>query len=112
VFHAVEASTLSCIVTRSGLAGGPNRLPLVPIEHFVWTTHAVLRLDERHLSQSDIENAIREGHGGRHINDGQADWLIEGITAYGVRFEAIYDHPVGDDETTARIVSAWRVESP
>jgi hypothetical protein len=71
----------------------------------------VLRLDERHLSRSDVENAIREGHG-RQINDGQADWLIEGITAYGVRFEAIYDHPVGDEETTARIVSAWRVDSP
>jgi hypothetical protein len=71
----------------------------------------VLRLDERHLSQSDVENAIREGHGERQINDGRADWLIEGITAYAVRFEAIYDHPADEDETTARIVSAWRVDS-
>ena len=84
----------------------------VPIERFVWTTHAPLRLDERCLSQSDVENAIRDGHGVSQINDGQADWLIEGITSYGVRFEAIYDHPVGDDEATARIVSAWRVDSP
>jgi hypothetical protein len=92
-------------------AGWPHRMPLVPIERFVWTTHAMLRLDQRHLSQSDVENAIREGHGGRQTNDGQADWLIEGITAYGVRFEAIYDHPVSDDEATARIVSTWRVDS-
>jgi hypothetical protein len=42
------------------------------------------------------------------VNDSQADWLIEGITAHGVRFEAAYDHPAADDET-ARIVSAWRV---
>jgi Domain of unknown function (DUF4258) len=80
------------------------------IERFVWTAHALLRLDERRLGQSDVEQAIRAGHGGRLVNDGQADWLIEGITAHGVRFEAIYDHPDGDDETTARIVSAWRVD--
>jgi hypothetical protein len=69
----------------------------------------VLRLDERCLSQSDVENAIRGRHGERQINDGQADWLIEGITAYGVRFEASYDHPAGDDETTARLgrLGAW-----
>jgi len=81
----------------------------VAIEHFVWTDHAVLRLDERRLTQSDVEQAIREGHRGRRVNEGEADWLIEGITGYGVAFEAVYDHPVGDDETTARIVSAWRL---
>jgi hypothetical protein len=81
----------------------------VAIERFVWTSHALLRLDERRLTRSDIEQAIRDGHGGREVNEGEADWLIEGITAHGVPFEAIYDHPAGDDETTARIVSAWRV---
>jgi Domain of unknown function (DUF4258) len=80
------------------------------IERFVWSSHAILRLDQRHLTQSDVEQAIREGHRGRQVNGGQADWLIEGMTAYGVRFEAVYDHPVGDDETTARIVSAWRLD--
>lgn len=81
------------------------------IERFVWSSHAILRLDQRHLAQSDVEHAIRDEHRGRKVNDGQADWLIEGITVYGVRFEAVYDHPVGDDKTTARVVSAWRVES-
>jgi Domain of unknown function (DUF4258) len=81
----------------------------VAIERFVWTDHALLRLDERHLTRSDVEQAIRDGHRGRQVNDGEADWLIEGITAHGVLFEAVYDHPVGDDATTARIVSAWRL---
>jgi hypothetical protein len=55
----------------------------VAVERFVWTDHALLRLDERHLTQSDVEQAIREGHRGRQVNDGQADWLIEGLTAHG-----------------------------
>jgi hypothetical protein len=33
------------------------------------------------------------------------------MTPLGIRIEAIYDHPVGNDEATIRIVSAWRVES-
>ena len=80
------------------------------IERFIWSFHAILRLDQRHLSQSDVERAILDGHRGRQVNDGQADWLIAGMTAYGVRFEAVYDHPVGDDDKTARIVSAWRLD--
>lgn len=79
------------------------------IERFIWTTHALVRLDERRLRRTDVERAILEGHRGRRVNEGKADWLIEGLTAHGVRFEAVYDHPVGDDETTGRIVSAWRV---
>jgi hypothetical protein len=79
------------------------------IERFIWTAHALLRLDERHLARSDVEQAIREGHGGRRVNEGEADWLIEGVTAHGASFEAVYDHPAGDDEATVRIVSAWRV---
>lgn len=70
----------------------------------------MLRLDQRHLTRSDVEQAIRDGHRGRQVNDGQADWLVEGMTTHGVRFEAVYDHPVGADKTTARIVSAWRLD--
>lgn len=80
------------------------------IEHFVWTAHAALRLEQRSLSRSDVEHAIREAHGERQSNDGKADWLIAGTTALGVQFEAVYDHPVGGDETTALIVSAWRID--
>jgi hypothetical protein len=33
------------------------------------------------------------------------------MTADGTPFEAIYDHPHGDDETAVRIVSVWRLDS-
>ncbi len=80
------------------------------IEQFLWTAHALLRLDQRRLPRSDVEQAIRDNHGERLANDGQADWLITSTMALGVRFEAIYDHPVAGDERAARIVSAWRVD--
>jgi hypothetical protein len=79
------------------------------VEHFVWTSHALLRLDQRQLTRSDVEQAIRSGHEGRQVNEGEANWLLTGITSLGVPFEAIYDHPVGGDETSVRIISAWRV---
>jgi hypothetical protein len=82
----------------------------VAIERFLWTAHALLRLDQRQLSRSDVEQAIRDNHGERLANDGQADWLIASTTALGAHFEAIYDHPVAGDQHTARIVSAWRVD--
>lgn len=76
----------------------------------MWTTHALVRMDQRRLLRTDVERAIIEGHHGRDVNEGEADWLIQDITSHGVRFEAVYDHPVGDDEKTARIVSVWRVD--
>jgi len=59
----------------------------------------------------DVEEAIRANHDERKANDGQADWLVRAVTPLGVRIEAIYDHPVGNDEASIRVVSAWRVES-
>jgi hypothetical protein len=82
----------------------------VAIEQFLWTAHALLRLGQRRLSRSDVEQAIRDNHGERLANDCQADWLITSTTALGVRVEASYDHPVAGDEHVARIVSAWRVD--
>jgi len=81
----------------------------VPIETFQWTAHALLRLDQRQLTREDIEQAIREHHDERRANAGQADWLVAGTTHLGIRFEAIYDHPVHRDDGAARVVSAWRV---
>lgn len=80
------------------------------IEHFVWTVHAQLRLQQRHLHHEEIEGAIREGHDAREVNDGRAQWLVRGETAAGAVFEVIYDHPHGDDIETVRIVSVWRVD--
>jgi hypothetical protein len=79
------------------------------IEHFIWTVHAQLRLQQRRLDRQEIEGAIREGHDAREVNDGRAQWLVHGTTAAGAAFEVIYDHPHGDDIETARIVSVWRI---
>jgi Domain of unknown function (DUF4258) len=79
------------------------------IERFLWTEHALERLDTRQLTRADVERAIADGHDGREVNDGQADWLLSAITASGVAFEAIYDHPAHGEQTTVRIVSAWRL---
>ncbi len=46
----------------------------------------------------------------REVNDGRAEWLISGETLEGVAFEAIYDHPHGDDGGAVRIVSVWRLD--
>lgn len=54
---------------------------------------------------------ISERHADRRVNDGRAEWLVGGVTADGTRFEAIYDHPHGDDGAAARIVSVWRLDS-
>lgn len=83
----------------------------VRIERFVWTEHAEMRLRQRWLDASDVQDAIRDGHGGRRVNYGRADWLISAETADGTAFEAIYDHPHRGDVAAVRIVSVWRLDS-
>lgn len=81
------------------------------IERFVWTEHAEDRLRQRRLDTVDVEQTIKERNSEREVNDGRAEWLVSGVTPDGVSFEAIYDHPHGDDEGAVRIVSAWRLDS-
>ncbi len=81
------------------------------IERFVWTEHAEGRLRQRRLDAADVEQAIKDRHSDREVNDGRAEWLVSGETADGTAFEAIYDHPHGDDEAAVRIVSVWRLDS-
>lgn len=81
------------------------------IERFVWTEHARLRLAERGLNAAGVERAISSGHAEREVNDGRAEWLVSGALPDGTLFEAIYDHPHGDDDAAVRIVSAWRLDS-
>lgn len=81
------------------------------IERFVWTEHAQMRLAERHLDGAEIERAISELHAERRENDGRAEWLVGGVIAGGTAFEAIYDHPHGEDEAAVRIISVWRLDS-
>lgn len=81
------------------------------IERFVWTEHAEMRLRQRRLDASEIEQAIKDRHSDREVNDGRAEWLVSGETIDGTAFEAIYDHPHGDDAAAVRIVSVWRLDS-
>jgi hypothetical protein len=81
------------------------------IERFVWTEHAEMRRAQRRLDRSDVEQAIKDRHASRQVNDGRAEWLISGVTPDGIPFEAIYDHPHGDDRGAVRIVSVWRLDS-
>lgn len=81
------------------------------IERFVWTEHAEDRLRQRRLDAADVEQAIKKRNSEREVNDGRAEWLVGGETPGGVAFEAIYDHPHGDDESAVRIVSVWRLDS-
>lgn len=80
------------------------------IERFVWTEHAEMRLRQRHLDAAEVEQAIKDRHSEREVNDGRAEWLVSGETADGTAFEAIYDHPHGDNEAAVRIVSVWRLD--
>ena len=59
----------------------------VSVETFIWTDHALLRLSQRRLDRLDVEEAIRINHDERRVNDGQADWLVHGITPLGLRIE-------------------------
>jgi hypothetical protein len=83
----------------------------VEIERFAWTEHACMRLAQRELDASQVEQAIRKGHAEREVNDGRAEWLVSGVLPDGTPFEAIYDHPHGADDAAVRIVSVWRLDS-
>jgi hypothetical protein len=83
----------------------------VRIECFVWTDYARMRLDQRGLDAAEVERAIGDRHEERQTNDGRAQWLVAGTTAGGTAFEAIYDHPPGNDDAAVRIVSVWSLAS-
>lgn len=70
-----------------------------------------MRLVQRELDAADVEQAIRKGHAQREVNDGRAQWLVSGVLSDGTPFEAIYDHPHGDNDAAVRIVSTWRLDS-
>lgn len=48
---------------------------------------------------------------GKSTMGARAEWLVSGVLSDGTPFEAIYDHPHGDDKAAVRIVSAWRLDS-
>lgn len=65
------------------------------IKRFIWTEHAEMRLGQRRLTASAVEDAIRDGHANRQVNDGRAAWLVSGETVDGTSFEAIRPPPRG-----------------
>jgi hypothetical protein len=79
----------------------------MPIERFIWTTHAEDRRTERLLDRSTLERAVRDAHAERQINRGDADWRIYGLLADGRHFVVVYDHPHEADQGAVRIVSVW-----
>jgi hypothetical protein len=79
----------------------------MPIERFIWTTHAEKRRAERLLDRSALERSIHDGHGERQINRGEAAWRIYGLLADGRHFVIAYYHPHGSDHAAVRIVSVW-----
>jgi Domain of unknown function (DUF4258) len=81
------------------------------IERFQWTQHAEQRLGERNLTRGEVEQAIRDGHGGRQINTGSADWRVHGRRSDGKSFEVVYDNPADGDAGAARIISEWPVRT-
>lgn len=77
------------------------------IKRFIWTDHAELRLGERGLTRSEVEDAIREGHPIREVNRGDADWRVYGVRSDRRKFAIIYDNPVQGDADVACVVSVW-----
>jgi hypothetical protein len=77
------------------------------IERFVWTDHAELRLGERGLTRSEVEETVREGHPIREVNRGDADWRVYGVRSDGRKFAVVYDNPVRGDAGAVCVVSAW-----
>jgi hypothetical protein len=81
------------------------------IDRFIWTDHAELRLAQRGLTTFEVEETVREGHEGRELNRGDADWRVEGVRADGRRFAVIYDCPVRGDARAVCVVSVWPLRS-
>jgi hypothetical protein len=79
----------------------------MPIERFIWTIHAEERLDERHLTRGEVEQAVRDGHSLRQLNYGDADWRIHAVRSDGYTYAITYDNPAYGDSAVARIVTAW-----
>jgi hypothetical protein len=51
----------------------------VPIERFIWTTHAKDKRTKLLFDRVELERAICNGHADRKINRGRADWRIHGL---------------------------------
>ncbi len=77
-------------------------MPSAP-QHVRWTDHAYVKANTLGAARADIEQTVIDHHDVRRTNTGAAQWRLS--TGPWV---VLYDHPDGDDRTTARIVTLWR----
>lgn len=68
-----------------------------------WTDHALVKARALDIAHADVEAVVLEEHPARRRNAGAARWRVS-----SGRLVVLYDHPDGDDETTARVVTVWR----
>lgn len=68
-----------------------------------WSDHALAKAELLGLARTDVEDAVRSGHGRRARNPRSADWLVR----FG-RHVVAYNHPDWEDPEAARIVTVWR----
>jgi hypothetical protein len=67
------------------------------------TDHALAKAELLGIARTDIEQAVLTRHRQRRRNTGAADWLI-----VAGRLAIAYNHPDGDDDLVARVVTLWR----
>jgi len=80
----------------------PVSMPTGP-QRVRWTDHAYVKANVLGAAREDVERAVIDRHPARQTNTGAAQWrLLSGP------WIILYDHPDGDDQTTARIVTLWR----
>lgn len=88
---------------RGGVAAGEM------IREIKWTSHARHRLRKRGVDKAEIEAVVRSEHAYRVRNPGKADWQVTYVRHDGRRFGVVYDHPVDDDDSLARVVTLFRL---
>src|SRR5215211_6219219 len=64
-----------------------------------WSAHARIKARELGASVVDIEDGLLANHSRRTANPGAAQWRLR-VGPWVIT----YDHPVGDDQTQAKIV--------
>jgi hypothetical protein len=72
-----------------------------PVRVF-FSDHAAERARQFGFSETDIGDAILDGHDERRRNQGSGDWVV----TCG-RLLVVYNWPDDDDQTAARVVTVW-----
>ena len=68
-----------------------------------FTDHALAKAELLGITRTDVEQAVLERHRRRRHNTRAADWVI-----VAGRLAIAYNHPDGDDDLVAFVVTLWR----